>query len=166
MAELIRNTEVAWAAGLFEGEGHVTANYNAPRGRPRVVVTLSICDKDVFDRFVAIVGVGSVRLERLLPSQHRDRWVWQITGKSAKPILEMLLPWMGKRRREAVERGLRLVQEIGPTNAEKTHCPKGHPYVLENTYVRADGSRRCKTCCNAANSQARWLGKLVVASPS
>lgn len=31
-------------------------------------------------------------------------------------------------------------------NAAKTHCPKGHPYSPENTYVDPDGRRECRTC--------------------
>lgn len=34
-------------------------------------------------------------------------------------------------------------------NALKTHCPKGHPYNKENTYVRVDRKwphRRCRAC--------------------
>lgn len=31
-------------------------------------------------------------------------------------------------------------------NRYKTSCPKGHPYDEENTYVKSDGSRGCKTC--------------------
>lgn len=151
MAELTKNCEVAWAAGLFEGEGHVTANHKAPRGRPRVVATLSTCDKDVMDRFVAVVGVGSVRVVEPKESHHRRAWTWQITGKAAKPVLEMLRPWMGARRREAVDRGLVLVEEIGPSNADKTHCPHGHEYTPENTGHHPDGSRRCRACYRAYN---------------
>lgn len=29
---------------------------------------------------------------------------------------------------------------------KKTHCPKGHPYSKENTYMRATGKRNCKEC--------------------
>ena len=28
----------------------------------------------------------------------------------------------------------------------KTECPQGHPYDDENTIVRKDGFRRCRTC--------------------
>src|SRR3989304_10121873 len=28
----------------------------------------------------------------------------------------------------------------------RTHCPHGHLYSLENTYIHKNGSRRCKTC--------------------
>ncbi len=28
----------------------------------------------------------------------------------------------------------------------KTHCPSGHPYSPENTYLRSNGDRSCRTC--------------------
>lgn len=31
-------------------------------------------------------------------------------------------------------------------NARKTHCPQGHKYTDENTYVNPRGSRECRTC--------------------
>lgn len=34
--------------------------------------------------------------------------------------------------------------------ARVTHCPKGHEYTLENTYITAVGSRKCRACW------ARW----------
>ncbi len=34
----------------------------------------------------------------------------------------------------------------GDRQRAKTHCPEGHPYDEENTYVRADGERNCRAC--------------------
>lgn len=32
-------------------------------------------------------------------------------------------------------------------HARKTHCPKGHPYTPENTYIKPDGmGRTCRIC--------------------
>lgn len=31
-------------------------------------------------------------------------------------------------------------------NANKTHCAKGHPYDEENTWIRANGWRQCRSC--------------------
>lgn len=31
-------------------------------------------------------------------------------------------------------------------NARKTRCPCGHPYDLDNTYIRPDGGRECRRC--------------------
>jgi len=36
-------------------------------------------------------------------------------------------------------------------NAAVTHCPSGHAYDAENTYVRASGQRVCRTCSRNRN---------------
>lgn len=45
----------------------------------------------------------------------------------------------------------------GRWNAAKTHCPKGHPYDDENTYVRPDGGRECKKCARQRTRERRKL---------
>lgn len=37
----------------------------------------------------------------------------------------------------------------------KTHCPHGHPYDAENTYVRPNGHRACRACERARNTRRR-----------
>lgn len=34
----------------------------------------------------------------------------------------------------------------GMRNADKTHCPRGHPYDDENTYRTPEGRRQCRRC--------------------
>ncbi len=34
----------------------------------------------------------------------------------------------------------------GAANREKTHCPQGHEYTDDNTYVLPGGSRECRVC--------------------
>lgn len=48
--------------------------------------------------------------------------------------------------RENVLRG----ETIVAAHAAKTHCPHGHPYDRENTYLTVAGSRNCRTCRRAA----------------
>lgn len=51
------NCEIAWAAGLFEGEGsfdHSAGNAHRPRA------TMSLTDQDVLERFMRAVGVGTI----------------------------------------------------------------------------------------------------------
>lgn len=45
-------------------------------------------------------------------------------------------------RKEQESKGL----IVGPRNSDRTHCPQGHPYDEENTYVNKRGSRQCKAC--------------------
>lgn len=39
--------------------------------------------------------------------------------------------------------------------AKKTHCPQGHAYDADNTYVCRDGRRMCRACLNARNNARR-----------
>lgn len=41
---------------------------------------------------------------------------------------------------------------LGAVNARKTHCPQGHPYTPENTYITKLRQRNCRAC---AREQAR-----------
>lgn len=40
-------------------------------------------------------------------------------------------------------------------NALKTHCPRGHEYSPENTVIRPNGSRACRTCQRLANQRSK-----------
>jgi hypothetical protein len=55
----------------------------------------------------------------------------------------------------------------GPINLRKTHCPKGHEYSPENTYVDKRGYRYCRQCTKdrpvnkvaGAERSRRWREK-------
>jgi len=51
------------------------------------------------------------------------------------------------------ERGL--TGKISNHNGAKTHCAAGHEYTEGNTYVGANGKRRCKICTRASNQRGR-----------
>lgn len=40
-------------------------------------------------------------------------------------------------------------------NVGKTHCKRGHEFTEENTYVRFDGSRECRTCSREREERRR-----------
>lgn len=46
---------------------------------------------------------------------------------------------------EAVTRAENARRGVWP-NAQKTHCPQGHPYTPDNVYLSKKGSRTCRTC--------------------
>lgn len=47
--------------------------------------------------------------------------------------------------------------ELYLVSGAKTHCPQRHEYTPENTYVRPNGSRQCRTC---KREQLRaWRGR-------
>ena len=109
LTPIIMNDEVqvAWAAGFFEGEGCIKtqkANYQA--------ICINNTDKDVIERFVSIVNYGNLNGPyksngRKHKPTHKPYWSWEISKKSeVKRILEMFLPYLGKRRSQRAEQAL------------------------------------------------------------
>lgn len=92
--------DVAWAAGLFEGEGCVFAKPD--KGRLRIVASLDSCDFDVLDRFAEVIGVGRV----YGPYEHakgtKPYWKWKTTGPgNVEHVRDLLHRQLGARRLEA-----------------------------------------------------------------
>lgn len=44
-----------------------------------------------------------------------------------------------------------------PHSAKITHCPRGHEYTGENTYIHPDGSRKCRACSKARSHRKAEL---------
>ena len=65
---------------------------------------------------------------------------------------------------EVVTRSQNTARGIGPSLAKenqlaKTHCPRGHEYTAENTYVNPEGRRYCRICVREATKkwrQKKW----------
>lgn len=154
------DTEIAWAAGLFEGEG----TWLLRKGKgAHPQIALQMCDRDVVERFARIVGVGrEIRVERrsLRNPAHSDMWRWELTNvRDARHLIEMLVPYLGERRRAKAEEIMRATEGYGQHGRSKyaTHCKRGHPFDEANTgYNRFRGAngkmyttRFCKTCRRA-----------------
>jgi hypothetical protein len=101
-----REEEVAWAAGLFEGEGCI---YERPGGG--IGTRLTSTDEDIPLRFCEIVRGGKV----YGPYRNTERdgysrkpfWVWVGESVDALETLRLIFPWLGKRRRARA-------RELGP----------------------------------------------------
>lgn len=148
LALLASEADIAWAAGLFEGEGCIR---HAPgkRGVTRRL-TLVSTDLDVLQRFVAIVGVGTIRVRARPNPAHRIQYVWQVgKWREVAPTLQAFLPYLGERRTKKAQSLL-----ADPATRQGDVCPQGHPLKGPDAevYVRTNGRRYCATC---ARDQAR-----------
>jgi hypothetical protein len=88
--------EIAWAAGLFEGEGSITMC-----GR-YVHLQLKSTDEDVVVRFHEVVGCGSVygpySYNQPDGYKRKPAWVWVCREADAMIVFRKFAPWLGKRR--------------------------------------------------------------------
>ena len=108
--------EVAWAAGLMEGEGcfSVVTQRQTHNGKEYEYlypdVSMASTDEETIARFTKVVGAG--RVYGPYPRPGKDVWWW----KTRRPdevirVCEMLYPWMGTRRREAMDKVMRLARD-------------------------------------------------------
>jgi hypothetical protein len=97
--------QIAWAAGLFEGEGSITMRLENPKGfgssiYERVVLQLSMTDQDVVKRFAAIVGGTVHEQTRANKPSWKPLYYWSIEGtQHVEDIIEAFWPYLGERRK-------------------------------------------------------------------
>jgi hypothetical protein len=87
---------LAWAAGLFEGEGCITRTNRVP------VARLGTTDLDVLERFHLVMGFG--RVYEMGHTRNHPRWKpaseWTTTTfEEAQATIAVLWPWLRARRR-------------------------------------------------------------------
>lgn len=98
--------ELAWAAGLFEGEGWITHGWNRNKNRgknvfprPQVGLAMMAPDRAVVDHFAAIMGFGHVYGP--YANGHRGVVKWMANSfEHCQAAVATLWPWLSRRRRD------------------------------------------------------------------
>jgi hypothetical protein len=96
----VKKVDVAWLAGLFEGEGHIRLIRHQT-----VQLDVRMTDEDVLRRALRISGCGNVT-GPYTPSQPNRKpfWVWSVGKREeVREVLEAIYPLMGSRRRARIE---------------------------------------------------------------
>lgn len=104
----MKTSDIAWASGLFDGEGWITAH--AKDGRRYLRLGLGMTDEDSVRRFHEAVGVGAVRFDRRkLPAS--PLWAWGTSSfEDGQAVIAMLWPGLNARRRARAVEVLALVR--------------------------------------------------------
>ncbi len=90
---------VAWAAGLFEGEGSFhLRRMRENRRSVHLHAALVTTDHDVILRFAEVVGVGRLGDVRQRRPHHKQQWAWRANGSDVELLYELIGPWLGERR--------------------------------------------------------------------
>lgn len=94
--------ELAWVAGLIEGEGTFGAYKTNVKGGTykQFSVAVQMTDLDVLQKLHRITGLGTViEAKRTKKENHKTCYVWKIGSRpEAKQFMQELLPLMGERR--------------------------------------------------------------------
>lgn len=109
-----RAQEIAWAAGVLEGEGCFTrqASYTRKDGSKlyAIAIRCAMGDGDVVRRLHRVLRVG--RVYYWSPPSHRKRgfapqYVLGIYARQARGVMRLILPYMCKRRSARIRQLLR-----------------------------------------------------------
>src|SRR6266478_6444851 len=71
--------DIAWAAGLFEGEGCIHSPQK--RGNKSLQLSLRCTDRDVVEKFYKVLGIGHFHgpYEQMQPTE-KPIWAWGCGG--------------------------------------------------------------------------------------
>ena len=89
---------VAWATGIFEGEGCIA--WSKQKGQPRLSVRMT--DRDAVLRVYDTFGVGHLTGPYTSSTKNPDKplWRWRTsTIRDTYPVLELMWPYLGERRK-------------------------------------------------------------------
>lgn len=100
----MNEAEVAWLAGIVEGEGSIFLHPRKDRPRPQPRVQAGMTDEDIIRRMQALAGgrvYGPYVHEGRLGK--KPRWEWHMYGGSAVQLIRTIRPWLGVRRGERAD---------------------------------------------------------------
>lgn len=115
--------DIAWVAGIIEGEGTIIASTGAYRKNTKHVVrqfrlAIEMTDLDVLQRAKEVLGPRCTLRQRKPPSvnpNHRDRFILCLTGSELAGWLMTIYPFMGQRRRARIRLALNLWKQMRPS---------------------------------------------------
>jgi hypothetical protein len=121
-----REEQIAWAAGLFDGEG--TTSVSGLWDTPHVSVPQSgPVMPEVLVLFHSIVGVGSICRLKDEPGR-QPHWVAHASGPKALRVLELLWPHLGPIKRQQANAAL-VKYRRHSTPSRRIAALTGRPYV-------------------------------------
>ena len=100
-----REIELAWAAGLFDGEGSICIAANRTNGdrskiQHRLFVRLGMTNKACVDKFSSIIGFGKV-YERKKRLPLKMQWEWVVADRAACRALLVFMEYLVLKKPEA-----------------------------------------------------------------
>lgn len=105
---ITNESDIAWAAGLLEGEG----TFRLKAGR-RPILAAHMTDLDVLERLADVFGVGTIKKMRKQEPHHKQSWRWDVIRASeGAMVMELVKDYMMSRRRQRIDECLKVWYDI------------------------------------------------------
>lgn len=106
---------VAWAAGLFEGEGsfYVWKYKRGEKEYAYIRVAITSSDIDVLQKFIEATGYGYLKIsKRNYAPHHKQCWQLMVTNEEEViALFKMMRPYLSRRRKIQFREALAYCQE-------------------------------------------------------
>lgn len=115
-----RDVEIAWIAGLFEGEG----SFCFHKGRARSI-QISSTDRDVLEKVERVLGGKVYEIGRRLNKEHwKDAYIWRLPLKNSIDFINDIKAYLGDRRTKRSEEFIKSLQEAQTKKIERNERTK------------------------------------------
>jgi hypothetical protein len=113
---LVTETELAYAAGIVDGEGSVCLIKSRPTRFPSPQVSVCSTDRELVEWFKTRFG-GTIVLKRKRMAHHSDAYDWKLIDRNALRFLALVRPYLTIQRKVArVDLLLALYLDATPRN--------------------------------------------------
>ena len=94
------NSELAYLAGGFDGEGSMGVWSKGKKKSPAFRLQIEMADGDVVMRFLNYFKKGSVSVRMPIDPNHKMMYHWRVNLDAAKTVAREMLPYLSKRRQQ------------------------------------------------------------------
>ena len=121
----MKDTDLAWAAGITDGEGSIRKHINTKTGYHLLCFSVSQAEDEgtpeMLLRLQKIFKVGAIYGPMGNKSNRRSMYEYRASGKAALKIVNLIWPYLGNvKRRQAINTGLVVeikAEQSGPDRA-------------------------------------------------
>lgn len=135
---MVLEAEIAWFAGLLEGEGYFSMEVNHTNKKiqryPSIVIAMS--DRDVVERCANLLGTKVSELRKRRP-HHKPTYRCVIRGSGAVEWMRLVRPFMGERRGQKIDE---IVQEWEqrPTVHAQSRMKRAEPLGFMSSFAKGE----------------------------
>jgi hypothetical protein len=129
------STEMAYLAGLIDGEGTVSCTYNQ-NGVPALFLSIGMCDQKLIKELHHRYGgsFGSFKNKK-----YNRVWQWRLNGHDLKDFLIKVEPYI-RLKKKSVKIGIKFLKTLKPRKGVPRDLPNK---VLQRKLKLAEQIRKC-----------------------
>ena len=98
----MRVRDLAWAAGIIDGEGCITLYRARTNSGTAYVMKVTVVNTSMpmLRTLHRLFRRGYITPKKQLSSRHKPQWAWEVSTKNAEAVLKLVRPYLVVKREE------------------------------------------------------------------